>query len=630
METGIESMNNDLQTKITSLAARITLLETEKIQERNSFDGQRAKMKDLFLQKEGEVMQLKKENSTLLSELQKLTQELDEAKSQLVATGYQMETDLKEQQSKAQEEIATLQQLVHETIEENSSSRSLFDSEISRLMAVVEKLQTENKQLRAKEQESASLAPAVVLSAMTKTLARKLGADSIDSNDETKKGIRHAQEDAEVLRSLVVPLEEEIKALKQKLRSADEQLQMYNQEKSSNRLSSNGENLEDTSLLNSSVHSSHNVCDMCSNYEAQLVRAQQSVLSLENKLSFSEQNTERANENIKREIQLRSEMQAKWEHQKDQYKSQVEELCSRTVATEKELAELKLRFPQFCSQIMEQLSSLTQQREQVHLYMMKLKAENENLLGKHHAHSQKLQSEMINLPDKVEELQELLLRSHEELIAAKVAAETYAEKEQTVKCEILLLRDQMVMEQQQRETLENSLVQENNNLKRQIHQHEQERRSFSANREKMEHFGRQYEECSKQNKQLELIVHDLRQRVASLQQELDNSEAVQKDFVRLSQSLQVELEKIRAEDTQVRWQHDEDVEECPTCRHGFNVTRRKQHCRHCGQIFCSVCLTHVVKSGPNSRPSRVCDVCHTLLVKETAPYFSTEPPHSPD
>lgn len=70
-------------------------------------------------------------------------------------------------------------------------------------------------------------------------------------------------------------------------------------------------------------------------------------------------------------------------------------------------------------------------------------------------------------------------------------------------------------------------------------------------------------------------MQDLRQRVASLQQELDNSEAVQKDFVRLSQSLQVELEKIRAEDTQVRWQHEEDIEECPACRHGFNVTKRK-------------------------------------------------------
>lgn len=38
-----------------------------------------------------------------------------------------------------------------------------------------------------------------------------------------------AQEDAEVLRSLVVPLEEEIKALKDKLRATDEQLQKCRQ-----------------------------------------------------------------------------------------------------------------------------------------------------------------------------------------------------------------------------------------------------------------------------------------------------------------------------------------------------------------------------------------------------------------
>lgn len=60
-----------------------------------------------------------------------------------------------------------------------------------------------------------------------------------------------------------------------------------------------------------------------------------------------------------------------------------------------------------------------------------------------------------------------------------------------------------------------------------------------------------------------------------LQQELGNSEAVQKDFVRLSQSLQMELEKIRAADTQVRWQDDDDCDECRSCKSTFTVTRRK-------------------------------------------------------
>lgn len=46
-------------------------------------------------------------------------------------------------------------------------------------------------------------------------------------------------------------------------------------------------------------------------------------------------------------------------------------------------------------------------------------------------------------------------------------------------------------------------------------------------------------DATNQLKHFEEINNELRSRVSSLQTELDNSEAVQKDFVRLSQSLQV-------------------------------------------------------------------------------------------
>lgn len=45
---------------------------------------------------------------------------------------------------------------------------------------------------------------------------------------------------------------------------------------------------------------------------------------------------------------------------------------------------------------------------------------------------------------------------------------------------------------------------------------------------------------------------ELRSRVTSLQTELDNGETVQQDFVRLTQLLQQDLERIRAADTQVK------------------------------------------------------------------------------
>lgn len=89
---------------------------------------------------------------------------------------------------------------------------------------------------------------------------------------------------------------------------------------------------------------------------------------------------------------------------------------------------------------------------------------------------------------------------------------------------------------------------------------------------------------------------------------------------------QIQFEKIREADHQVRWQHEEDIEECSNCHIPFSNSKRKQHCRHCGQIFCPNCVSRVVQSGPNMRPSHVCDVCYTLLVKSSAPYFSKELP----
>lgn len=90
---------------------------------------------------------------------------------------------------------------------------------------------------------------------------------------------------------------------------------------------------------------------------------------------------------------------------------------------------------------------------------------------------------------------------------------------------------------------------------------------------------------------MEEQVAELKSRVGSLQQELDNSEAVQKDFVRLSQSLQVQLERIREADTQVRWQHEEDVEECQGCRSGFSFTRSKV-CTLLLQVNCILLKTY--------------------------------------
>lgn len=234
------------------------------------------------------------------------------------------------------------------------------------------------------------------------------------------------------------------------------------------------------------------------------------------------------------------------------------------------------------------------------------------------------------MPNNVEELHVSLLKMREDLITAKVAQEVAQEKEETLRYEVTLLHEQMEQESRVKEQEILVLKNEISGLRTQLDKYVRDYRSLAEREEKLERLEKELDIVLKENKQAELKVAELRQRVTSLQQELDTSEAVQKDFVRLSQSLQVQLERIRQAGSEVRWQHEEDIEECPTCHTAFTVTKKKVHCRHCGHIFCQSCLSHVVKSGPKQRPSRVCDVCHTLLVQDTAPYFSQEPPHTPD
>eukprot|EP00080_Pristionchus_pacificus_P007783 PDM67803.1 rabn-5 [Pristionchus pacificus] len=137
----------------------------------------------------------------------------------------------------------------------------------------------------------------------------------------------------------------------------------------------------------------------------------------------------------------------------------------------------------------------------------------------------------------------------------------------------------------------------------------------------------QVQQVQSERKAVEQTSANFRQRCSALQHELDVSEQVQKDFVQLSQSLQIQLEKIRQSDQEVRWQWEDEVSECsaPSCTQTVARLRPKPRCMHCGKIFCAPCVSTTVPAGKNNRPAPVCAVCHTLLNKDSAPFFSREP-----
>ena len=122
-------------------------------------------------------------------------------------------------------------------------------------------------------------------------------------------------------------------------------------------------------------------------------------------------------------------------------------------------------FAHLRSEVEIQLNRLAFDRKEIYGRLEEIQRENDNLVGKHSRHSAQLREESINFPDNVEDLQVLLLKTHEELISAKTAKEAKEEQETNLKYEIQLLRDQLNSEMSERNAKESDLALQNSELR---------------------------------------------------------------------------------------------------------------------------------------------------------------------
>lgn len=101
------------------------------------FNQQRARMKELYVVKEKECMQLKQK-------LMILKKELEESSSQLVIAEYNRQKDLEEQKIRHEQEAQTLNQLIQETCDEST----LAHDELKRLQEENERFKQELTSLK--------------------------------------------------------------------------------------------------------------------------------------------------------------------------------------------------------------------------------------------------------------------------------------------------------------------------------------------------------------------------------------------------------------------------------------------------------------------------------------------------
>ncbi|TSP36112.1 Rab GTPase-binding effector protein 1 [Bagarius yarrelli] len=265
-------------------------------------------------------------------------------------------------------------------------------------------------------------------------------------------------------------------------------------------------------------------CDMCSNYEKQLQVIQ---------------------------------------GQEAETRDQVSALMQKVQDSELTLSSLQQAFSQAKRNTQEQMAVLLKSREQVTEELSRLLRDNESLQGKHRLHLTLQQEENFQMPATTQELQSLVLQYREDIVSVRTASDHLEEK---LKAEILFLKEQIQAEQCLKENLEDTLqleiegckeeIASFSSLKTELERVKTEKelleRSLADKSQTLERvqglkssLEEQLKDALSNKTALETQVFEEKDKAQRLQTELDVSEQVQRDFVKLSQTLQVQLERIR-------------------------------------------------------------------------------------
>uniref|UniRef100_A0A8C7QCZ0 Rabaptin, RAB GTPase binding effector protein 1 n=1 Tax=Oncorhynchus mykiss TaxID=8022 RepID=A0A8C7QCZ0_ONCMY len=275
-------------------------------------------------------------------------------------------------------------------------------------------------------------------------------------------------------------------------------------------------------------------CDMCSNYEKQLQVIQGQEAETRDQVKKLQVMLRQANDQLERTMSEKQELEDSVKQGNEETTAKVAALMHRVQESESLLKTLQEAFSQAKRNTQEQMAVLMQSREQVAEELSRLQRDNDSLTGKHRLHLSLQQQEDFKLPTMVQELQSLVLQLREDIVVVRTAADHLEEK---LKAEILFLKEQLQAEQCLKENLEDTLQLEIDGCKEEI-------ASLSSLKTELERV-----KAEKEQTALEAQALDEKDKALRLQTELDVSEQVQRDFVKLSQTLQVQLERIRQADS---------------------------------------------------------------------------------
>ncbi|RDD41113.1 Rab GTPase-binding effector protein 1 [Trichoplax sp. H2] len=245
MESTFEANDNpdDLQKQLQRLKQHETELMEKNRELEQEFGVKRAQFMKLYLTKEEELKASKKEVEQLQSEVFLLNDHSKKIEDEL--NGVRTAAALSEQDK--QDAIESLKRRYESQLESfkeyaNSKNESSteFEEERARLTLIIERLELEVNELRNNARKQ-STSPASITDFANKVIRRKNNIVTAKgrtpaSNETLEDSMEKAQETADMLRSVVVPMEEEIASLRSKLRETQTKLKYYENKQSKHQI----------------------------------------------------------------------------------------------------------------------------------------------------------------------------------------------------------------------------------------------------------------------------------------------------------------------------------------------------------------------------------------------------------
>ncbi|XP_038847991.1 RUN and FYVE domain-containing protein 2 isoform X1 [Salvelinus namaycush] len=160
--------------------------------------------------------------------------------------------------------------------------------------------------------------------------------------------------------------------------------------------------------------------------------------------------------------------------------------------------------------------------------------------------------------------------------------------------QMLQLETDLKIEKEWRQTLQNDLERERDIVAQ-----------LSAEAQQINGLKKEFHRLQDENSQLKGICEEQEQALEELGCKLSESKLKIEDIKEANKALQ---------GGQV-WLKDKDATHCKLCEKEFSISRRKHHCRNCGEIFCNACSDNELPLPASPKPVRVCDTCHALLLQ---------------